>query len=111
MAEQPLRGAHEADFTFRVGELTEDDLRVTGFAGTEGISELFAFTVELCSREADIDFEAVVGKKCVLEIASSAGSRFINAIVRQFARTGDVRRVEGTGERLTHYRAEIVPYH
>jgi type VI secretion system secreted protein VgrG len=111
MAEQPRSTGDEADFTFRAGELTTDDLRVTAFRGMEGISELFWFTVELCSRRADIDFETVVGKPCVLEIIHSAGSRYVNGIVRRFERTGEVRRAEGTSEAMTHYRAEVAPYH
>ena len=103
--EQPtVRQAGEADFTFRVGSLPTEELKVTGFTGTEGISELFHFQIEFCSDERDIDFTGVVGQACVLEIANSAGSRYINGIVRRFARTGE-------GVNLTYYSAEVVPMH
>ncbi|MBU0638224.1 MAG: type VI secretion system tip protein VgrG [Planctomycetes bacterium] len=96
------RAAHEADFTFQVSGLSVDLLKVTGFTGTEGISELFHFRVELCSDEADVSFDEVVGQPCTLQISGSNGQRYINGIVRSFERTGE-------GANLTKYAAEIVP--
>jgi len=96
--------AHEADFTFRVGELPVEELKVTGFWGTEGLSELYHFTLDFCSDNAAVEFDAVVGQRCVLRIQSAEGSRYVNGIVRRFARTGEANR-------LTYYRAEIVPLH
>ncbi len=105
MAEQPeARTADTADFTFTVGEMQSDVLKVTGFTGEEGISRLFGFRIELCSDDANIDFNEVVGKSCVLEIAGAHGSRYVCGIVRQFEQTG-----EGVG--VSYYAAEIVPLH
>lgn len=104
MAETVRLRASEADFTFKVGELSTEDLKVTGFTGTEGLSELFHFRVELCSSRRDVNFAEVVGKPCTLEIASSQGSRYVNGIVRRFARTRE-------GSSLSHYAAEVVPVH
>ena len=90
MAEQPeARAADTADFTFTVGEMQSDVLKVTGFTGEEGISRLFGFRIELCSDDANIDFNEVVGKSCVLEIAGAHGSRYVCGIVRQFEQTGE----------------------
>ena len=106
MSESPSsqRPAYIADFTLKVGELDTEVLKVTRFEGTEGISELFSFHLELCSDNSDIPFADVVGKPCVLEIGGVNGSRFVNGIIRQFARTGE-------GSHLTNYAAEIVPVH
>jgi type VI secretion system secreted protein VgrG len=104
MAESLSRAASVADFTFKVGDLTTEDLKVTGFSGTEGISELYQFRVDFCSDQSDISFASVVGKPCVLEIAGPSGSRFVHGIVRRFERTGE-------GVNLTHYAAEVVPVH
>lgn len=105
MAETPVRAASVADFTFKVGEKTTEDLKVAGFSGIEGISRLFEFRIDLCSDEPDIAFADVVGKPCVLEVGTrSGGSRFINGIVRRFERTGE-------GSSLTYYSAEVVPVH
>jgi type VI secretion system secreted protein VgrG len=104
MAEAPVRPASVADFTFKVADKTTEDLKVTGFTGIEEISRLFSFTVTFCSDDAEIAFDDVVGKPCVLEIGAPSGSRFVNGIVRRFERTGE-------GSSLTYYAAEIVPVH
>lgn len=104
MAQVPVRPASEADFTFKAGDKTTEDLKVTGFTGTEEISRLFSFRLELCSDDSDIVFDEIVGKPCTLEIHSASGSRFVNGIVRRFERTGE-------GVSLTYYAAEIVPVH
>ena len=104
MAETPVRAASVADFTFKVGEKSTEDLKVTGFSGIEGISRLFEYRIDLCSDAPDIAFADVVGKPCVLEINAPSGSRFVNGIVRRFERTGE-------GSSLTYYSAEVVPAH
>lgn len=96
--------AREADFTFKVGDTSADVLKVTGFTGAEGISELFHFRVELCSDDPEIDLNSIIGEACVLQIDGSSGPRYLSGIVRRFERTGE-------GVRLTHYAAEIVPVH
>ena len=104
MAESSVRPASVADFTFKVGDKTTVDLKVTGFEGTEGISRLFRFRITFCSSEPAVAFDEIVGKPCVLEIAGASGSRFVNGIVRRFERSGE-------GSSLTYYSAEIVPVH
>ncbi len=94
----------EADFIFRAAELPPDVLKVTAFKGTEAISELFRFRVNLCSTDANVRADAILNKPCTLEIAGPSGSRFVNGIVWAFERVGE-------GVRLTHYAVEIVPVH
>ncbi|TWT43685.1 Phage-related baseplate assembly protein [Phycisphaerae bacterium RAS1] len=104
--------AQTADFTFKVAELTTEVLRVTAFSGTEGVSELFRFEVELCSDDPNIDFTTIVGKQCLLEFTAEAGSRYVNAIVKRFEHTGEgVYHTDTAGAKLTYYAAEIVPVH
>ncbi len=100
---QPRTG-QEADFTFTVGDLPNDVLKVTRFEGTEGISELYQFRIDFCSDDAELDFNEIVGKSCSLEIAGMHGSRYLNGIVRSFERTKE-------GTHLTHYAAQVVPMH
>lgn len=104
MSNAQSRPASVADFTFKVGDLTTEDLKVTGFTGTEGISALFEFRVELCSDHPDVDPTTIVAKPALLEISGSSGSRYVNGIVRSFERTG-------AGVGLTHYTAIVVPLH
>ena len=75
MGEAPASYADTADFTFKIDDLDVDVLKVLAFEGTEGISELFRFRVELCSDDANIDLNALLGKPCSLEIYAAGGAR------------------------------------
>lgn len=98
------RSAQTADITFRMADVEPDVLKVTALSGTEGLSELFRFQLDLVSRDRDLDFSTLIGKACSIEIATPEGSRYINGMVRRFARAA-----EGTS--LTHYVVEVVPRH
>jgi type VI secretion system secreted protein VgrG len=102
MADTDVLSAQQADFLFRIGEAERDVLLVTGFTGTEGISELYHFRLDLVSDDAEIDLTAQVGKPGTLEIRGAAGSRYVHGIVRRFERAGE-------GINKTNYAAEIVP--
>jgi type VI secretion system secreted protein VgrG len=91
-----------AQFTFQVAGL-DQDLRVARFSGTEGISQLFRFTVELAAEDPEIDFKAVVGKPAVLTLYGDQGERYVNAMISRFAQTGE-------RGRFTLYTAELVPH-
>ena len=58
--------ANEPRFFFRIGPPTEEPdshgFEVVGFHGTEGISELYQYKIDLCTDERAIDFSAIVGK-------------------------------------------------
>ncbi|RMF85835.1 MAG: type VI secretion system tip protein VgrG, partial [Planctomycetota bacterium] len=104
MAEAPASGAHVADYTFRVLKQDAAELKVTAFTGTEGISELFHFRIELCTDQPALDLESYLAQPCILELFGDYGSRYVNGIVRRFERTGE-------GSSLTYYAAEVVPMH
>ena len=78
------------------------DLRVVRFRGREGISELFDFEVDFVSDDAAMDFDAVVGKPAVLEMATNDDPRFLHGIVSRFEETG-------VGPKFTSYAVRIVP--
>lgn len=80
------------------------ELKVVGFGGNEAISQLFEFRVDIASEDAEIAFDAMLGKACLLEIASGAGSRFVHGMIRRFGRTGQ-------GLRVTYYSVDLVPVH
>ena len=103
MTAQSTNVAHAADFTFAVAD-TDDELRVTAFAGREGISELYGFRIELCCDNPAIDIHAMLGRKCALGVIGEDGTRHVSGIVQRFERTG-------CGSRLTYYAARIVPVH
>src|SRR5262252_4234932 len=99
MTIEPYTPANVADFRFRAAGFETDDLRVTAFAGTEGISELFSYRIRLCSEIDNIDPLPLLGQKAALEIDGEQGTRVIHGILRSFGRLGE-------GSTLTHYEAQ-----
>jgi type VI secretion system secreted protein VgrG len=97
-----IRAKNEADYIFKAGSYTGDKLRVVRFFGTEGISELFHFSVDLASTDGEVDFEKIVGQPALLTIHGEKGKRYINGLVNLFEQVGK----DG---KWTLYRAGIVP--
>ncbi len=98
------QSADTAEFVFRAAGGDNQLLRVVAFSGSEGLNQLFHFSLELVSDEPDLEFDKLVGEPCVLEIATESGPRYVNGIVRLFERLHE-------GSSKTHYAAEIVPRH
>jgi type VI secretion system secreted protein VgrG len=88
--------------------LGEDKLVVTGFRGTEQISHLFSFELDLIAdNSTTIDFSQLVGKEMTLAVATpgehgSTEWRYINGICPSFSE-GD------RNQQFTSYFAEVVP--
>jgi len=97
-------GADTADFTFAIGEAETSELKVVRFDGTEAISRLYGFQIDLTSDNAEIDIAAMVAQPCRLEISADNGTRYVHGIVRSFKRTGQ-------SSHRTHYACEVVPQH
>ena len=104
MAVEIQSPANVADFRFRVDGYEKDDLLVTAFTGTEGIGQLFDLRIRLCSDDASITPESMLGRAAALEIEGEHGVRVIHGIVQSFGRIGE-------GSSLTHYEAQLVPPH
>jgi len=97
-----IRDSNATLYRFAVGDLQDGELRVLRFSGSEGISELFRFELELVSRSSDIVFEQVVGKPAVLAIEGPDTPRTIHGMVCRFEQ-GPV------SKGFTRYYAELVP--
>jgi len=84
--------------------LGKDVLLLRGFQGSEGISGLFKFQLDLLSENPAILFPDVIGKNVTLSLKQPDGSyRYLNGIISRFAQ-------QATEERLTAYTAEMVPW-
>jgi type VI secretion system secreted protein VgrG len=84
--------------------LGADTLLLQGFTGSEGISRMFRFHLDLLSENRSIAFGNIIGKQVTVKI-SLAGSneRYFNGYVSRFAQSGsDVR--------FAHYQMEVVPW-
>jgi type VI secretion system secreted protein VgrG len=91
----------QAIFTFQSSGYP-DELRVLGLSGSEGMSDLFHFGIELAARDNEIDLDAVVGFPAQLDIHHADGVRTIFGIISRFE--------QGiAGETFTPYYAELVP--
>jgi type VI secretion system secreted protein VgrG len=84
--------------------LGEDVLLLRGFRGTEGISRLFRFELDLLSENPSISFPDIIGKNVTISLKQPDQSyRYINGIISRFAQ-------EATEELFTAYTAEMVPW-
>ncbi len=96
--------ASEAKFTFGIeGDWTF--FRVLKFEGTEEISHLYHYTLELAmegSESDDFIFEALVGDEACLKIEAQGEDRYVHGIINE---------IESMGERgsFTIYRCSLVP--
>lgn len=97
-----VRVADRADFTFEAGDLDAEVLRVSRFHGTEGLSQLSRFEIELTSTDPDVDFDALVGEKACLSWKGMEENRWVHGIISNFELTG-------FGNALTYYAARLVP--
>jgi type VI secretion system secreted protein VgrG len=84
--------------------LGKDVLLLRGFTGSEAISHLFHFDLDLISENDSIKFQDVVGKNVTVRIYDAAGTeRHWNGFVSRFSQGAQDRRV-------TAYRAQMVPW-
>ena len=84
--------------------LGKDALLLRGFTGSEAISQLFHFDLDLLSENDSIKFQDLVGKNVTLRIYDAAGAeRYWNGFVSRFSQGAQDRRV-------TAYRAQMVPW-
>ncbi|WP_422088830.1 type VI secretion system Vgr family protein [Variovorax sp.] len=86
--------------------LAEDQLMFRSMNGTEGLSRLFEFEVDLLSPSASIDLQSVLGKPLSLEIKTAGAPRFLCGQVVRFSMIGR----EGRTSRHTVYRAIVRPW-
>lgn len=87
--------------------LGDDVLLIRSISGTEELARPFAYEMELLSKKNDLTFEEILGQNVTVTIETDKGAgaepRRINGFVSQFSQTGQV-------EKLTRYRARIVPW-
>jgi len=82
-----------------------DVLLLRGFTGSEGISRLFSFHLDLLSEDDKIDFKKIIGQEVTIRILLTDGSneRYFSGVVSRFAQAG-------SATKLTNYQMEVVPW-
>ena len=84
--------------------LGDNKLLLAGFSGTEAVSRLFSFHLDLLSEEASIAFDSIIGKNVTISVMQSDNSlRYFNGIVSQFGQSG-------ADTKFTHFSMEVVPW-
>lgn len=84
--------------------LGKDKLLLVGVEGTEAISQLFSFKLELIAkREEEIAFDKLLGESVTVRLEVSGGTpRFLNGVCQRFAKST-------VGREFATYEMEIVP--
>ena len=80
----------------------DDELNVLAFFGTEGLSRLFSYTLELGCRSNSLDFSQVVGQPGLLTITRSSRVRRIHGVISRIEQ-------RNRGQHYTSYQATLVP--
>lgn len=84
--------------------LGQDALVLEGFSGTETVSGLFSFRLDMLAEDPDVDTESLLRTEIGLTITMEDGSeREINGKVSRVAEVGH-------SDGITHYQAEMVPW-
>ena len=83
--------------------LGKDTFLLTVFSGSETISDLFHFHVEVLSENLDIDPNNIVGKAATICIQNDVGRKF-HGFVRSFV-FGEIQ-----ADSLRQYKMELVPW-
>jgi type VI secretion system secreted protein VgrG len=84
--------------------LGKDKLLLRGFSGQETVSQLSAFELDLLSKDPEIKFEDIIGKRVTLRVTLSEDkNRYFNGFISRFVQTG-----AQTG--MANYRATMVPW-
>jgi len=84
--------------------LGKDKLLLKGFKGSEGISRLFRFELDLLSEDPSIDYTQIIGKAVTISITQADGTpRYLSGVISRFGQAG-------ADETFTSYHAEMVPW-
>jgi type VI secretion system secreted protein VgrG len=84
--------------------LGKDVLLLRGFSGTEGISQIFRFDLDLLSEKDSLKFQDLVGKSVTVHVnTADGGKRHFNGFLSGLSQGPQERR-------LTAYQGQMVPW-
>ncbi|MFO0607009.1 MAG: type VI secretion system tip protein TssI/VgrG [Polyangiales bacterium] len=78
--------APDAAFTFGARSLQGADVRLVGADIRESLGELYEAVVELCTRDAAVDYGALLGGRAVVEVERGPRKRRLCGVVRRVER-------------------------
>jgi type VI secretion system secreted protein VgrG len=84
--------------------LGKDKFLLKSFRGSEGISRLFRFELDLLSEDNAISFTDIIGKNVTITVKQVDGTpRYFNGVISRFGQGG-------SDQTFTTYYAEMVPW-
>lgn len=102
MSETAVRDFSQAQIAFNLVGGSPNEFQVRRFRGTEGMSQLFRFEIDLACTDPDVPLSDPIGRAARLTITGEHGPRHFHGIIGRFESTGE-------GPSDCHYRAELVP--
>src|SRR5438132_334666 len=79
-----------------------DQFDVIRYRGTEGLSQLFRFEIEVACDDPDLDIDKVVGTAAVLKITTTYGERLFHGLITRFE-------THGQSPSQAFFRVELMP--
>jgi type VI secretion system secreted protein VgrG len=90
--------------------LGKDVLLLAGFRGTEALSRLFSFELNILSENHNISFGDIIGKNVTISVVlADEDKRYFNGLISRFSQ-GRGGGEAGGDLRFSHYRAAMVPW-
>jgi type VI secretion system secreted protein VgrG len=90
--------------------LGKDEVLLSRFSGSEGVSRLFEFELELFSQNHAIDFKKIVGKEVTVTIKiDEEKSRYFHGIVSRFSQKSGEGKSGEENTKFSFYTATMVP--
>ncbi len=86
--------------------LGQDKLLLRSFSGTEAISKVFNFQLELLSEDHNIDISKILGERVTVTInlpENQGGQRYFNGFICRFKQLPSI-------SRFARYQAEMIPW-
>ncbi len=84
--------------------VSEEDLLLEHFSGSEGLSQLYQMDLALLSQRSDVKLKSLIGKPATVEIELSDGSfRYINGYINRFS-------TQGSDGGVVRYSAMLGPW-
>jgi type VI secretion system secreted protein VgrG len=90
----------------KIDGASQDDLMLRGFTGSEGISRLFSFHLDLISEKArdNIKFKDIIGKQVTITVnLPDDKQRFFSGFASRFVESS-------SDDSFAHYQMEVVPW-
>jgi type VI secretion system secreted protein VgrG len=90
--------------------LGKDELLLARFSGSEGMSRLFAFELELLSENHEIDFTKIIGKGVTVRIKLFDNQvRYFHGMISRFSQRSGMPEKGSPVPKLSAYSATMVP--